>query len=193
MEENIKKQDRRVLKSKKAIKRAFMSILATKDINDITIKNIADVADVDRKTVYNYYNGTYEILNEIENEMVASINETVKSINLDGTPNQHFLIFKKISEVVNANMEFYSVLMKLNYDSQLIKKLISLFSEYAKKLLSQAKLPNGVTVEYASIFIASGVLNTYYQWFNSDKTVSLDDLSKQLATLVVNSIAAYNN
>ena len=193
MEENIKKQDRRVLKSKKAIKKAFMSILATKDINDITIKNIADVADVDRKTVYNYYNGTYEILNEIENEMVASINEAVKSINLDGTPNQHFRIFKKISEVVNANMEFYSVLMKLNYDSQLIKKLISLFSEYAEKILSQVKLPDGVTVEYASIFIASGVLNTYYQWFNSDKSVSLDDLSKQLATLVVNSIAAYNN
>ena len=193
MEENIKKQDRRVLKSKKAIKKAFMSILATKDINDITIKNIADVADVDRKTVYNYYNGTYEILNEIENEMVASINEAVKSITLDGTTNQHFLIFKKISEVVNANMEFYSVLMKLNYDSQLIKKLISLFSEYAEKLLSQVKLPDGVTVEYASIFIASGVLNTYYQWFNSDKSVSLDDLSKQLATLVVNSIAAYNN
>lgn len=188
MEENIKKQDRRIIKSKKAIKKAFMSILATKDINDITIKNIADLADVDRKTVYNYYNGTYEILNEIENEMVSTINDAVESLDLEGNLDQQISIFKKITDVINDNFEFYSILMKLNYDSQLIKKLISLFSEYAKKILNKFKLPNGVNVEYASTFIASGVLNTYYKWFNSDRSISLDDLSNQLYILVTNSI-----
>ena len=118
MEENIKKQDRRIIKSKKAIKKAFMSILATKDINDITIKNIADLADVDRKTVYNYYNGTYEILNEIENEMVSTINDAMESLDIEGNLDQQVNIFKKITEVINANFEFYSILMKLNYDSQ---------------------------------------------------------------------------
>lgn len=188
MEENIKKQDRRIIKSKKAIKKAFLSILATKDINDITIKNIADLADVDRKTVYNYYNGTYEILNEIENEMVSTINDAVESLDLEGNLDQQISIFKKITEVINDNFEFYSILMKLNYDSQLIKKLISLFSEYAKKILNKFKLPNCVSVEYASTFIASGVLNTYYKWFNSERSISLDDLSNQLYILVTNSI-----
>ena len=189
MEENIKKQDRRIIKSKKAIKKAFMSILATKDINDITIKNIADLADVDRKTVYNYYNGTYEILNEIENEMVSTINDAMESLDLEGNLDQQINIFRKITEVINDNFEFYSILMKLNYDSQLIKKLISLFSEYAKRILNKFKLPAGVSVEYAAIFIASGVLNTYYKWFNSDKSISLDDLSNQLYVLVTNSIS----
>ena len=188
MEENIKKQDRRIIKSKKAIKKAFMSILATKDINDITIKNIADLADVDRKTVYNYYNGTYEILNEIENEMVSTINDAVESLDVEGNLDQQINIFKKITEVINDNFEFYSILMKLNYDSQLIKKLVSLFSEYAKRILNKFKLPNGVSGEYASTFIASGVLNTYYKWFNSDRSISLDDLSNQLYILVTNSI-----
>ena len=188
MEENIKKQDRRIIKSKKAIKKAFMSILATNDINDITIKNIADLADVDRKTVYNYYNGTYEILNEIENEMVSTINDAVESLDIEGNLDQQVNIFKKITEVINSNFEFYSILMKLNYDSQLIKKLISLFSEYAKKILNKFKLPNGVSVEFASTFIASGVLNTYYKWFNSERSISLDDLSNQLYILVTNSI-----
>ena len=188
MEENIKKQDRRIIKSKKAIKKAFMSILATKDINDITIKNIADLADVDRKTVYNYYNGTYEILNEIENEMVSTINDAVESLDLEGNLDQQINIFRKITEVINDNFEFYSILMKLNYDSQLIKKLISLFSEYAKKILNKFKLPNGVSVEYASTFIASGVLNTYYKWFNSERSISLDELSNQLYILVTNSL-----
>ncbi len=181
--EGQKKQDRRILKSKKAIKKAFMSILATKDINDITIKNIADIADVDRKTVYNYYSGTYEILNEIENEMVSSINEAVRSIDFEGH-NLHLLIFKKISEVVNSNIEFYNVLMKLDYNSQLMKKLISLFNDYAKKILTRYKLPASVTVDTAAIFITSGILNAYYKWFNSDRTITLDELSNQLSSLV---------
>lgn len=188
MEENTRKPDRRIMKSKRAIKKAFLTILSTKDINDITIKNIADVADVDRKTVYNYYNGTYEILNEIENEMVNTINETVKSINIEGNIGSHELIFKKISEVVTSNMEFYNILMKLSYDSQLIKKLITVFSEYSKKIIAQYKLPEGLTVENASIFITSGILNVYHRWFNSDRTVSFEEVSSQLATLVASSL-----
>jgi AcrR family transcriptional regulator len=188
MEENTRKPDRRIMKSKRAIKKAFLTILSTKDINDITIKNIADVADVDRKTVYNYYNGTYEILNEIENEMVNTINETVRSINIEGNIGSHELIFKKISEVVTSNMEFYNILMKLSYDSQLIKKLITVFSEYSKKIIAQYKLPEGLSIDNASIFITSGVLNVYHSWFNSDRTVSFDEISNQLATLVANSL-----
>ena len=188
MEENTRKPDRRIMKSKRAIKKAFLTILSTKDINDITIKNIADVADVDRKTVYNYYNGTYEILNEIENEMVNTINETVRSINIEGNIGSHDLIFKKISEVVTSNMEFYNILMKLSYDSQLIKKLITVFSEYSKKIIAQYKLPEGLSIDNASIFITSGVLNVYHSWFNSDRSVSFEEISNQLATLVANSL-----
>ena len=188
MEENTRKPDRRIMKSKRAIKKAFLTILSTKDINDITIKNIADVADVDRKTVYNYYNGTYEILNEIENEMVNTINETVRSINIEGSIGSHELIFKKISEVVTSNMEFYNILMKLSYNSQLIKKLITVFSEYSKKIIAQYKLPEGLSIDNASIFITSGVLNVYHSWFNSDRSVSFEEISNQLATLVANSL-----
>ena len=40
-----KKTDRRIAKTKKAIYRAFAELLSEKNINDITIKDIADRAD----------------------------------------------------------------------------------------------------------------------------------------------------
>ena len=64
-----KKTDRRVLKTKRAIRNAFATLLSEKDLNAITIKDISDVADINRKTVYNYYAGIHEILDEIENEI----------------------------------------------------------------------------------------------------------------------------
>ena len=49
-----KKTDRRVIKTKRAIRNAFAELLSHKDINDITIKDIADTADINRKTGCNY-------------------------------------------------------------------------------------------------------------------------------------------
>ena len=70
MEEMVKRQDRRVSRTKRAIRNAFLNLLAEKELEKITIREIADGADVDRKTVYNYYSGVYDILDELENELV---------------------------------------------------------------------------------------------------------------------------
>ena len=45
--------------------------------------------------------------------------------------------------------------MKLNYDSQLIKKLVSLFSEYAKKILVQSNLKLVITVARKAIHVSN--------------------------------------
>ncbi|MBQ6092762.1 MAG: TetR family transcriptional regulator, partial [Clostridia bacterium] len=65
-------EDRRVRKTKKAIRNAFAALLATQDINQITVKEIADKADINRKTFYNYYRGIHEVMDEIENSLVQA-------------------------------------------------------------------------------------------------------------------------
>lgn len=57
MEKSEKKTDRRVIKTKKAIHMAFVKLLSQKSVNEITVKDIADEADINRKTFYNYYSG----------------------------------------------------------------------------------------------------------------------------------------
>ena len=128
MEENIKKQDRRIIKSKKAIKKAFMSILATKDINDITIKNIADLADVDRKTVYNYYNGTYEILNEIENENLIKGEEDINSEKTKENENSQIIKTCK-------KMKIISIKRDITIASDKFKSMEISFDKTKKKII----------------------------------------------------------
>lgn len=69
-----------MIKTKRAIRNAFAALIAEKDLNDITIKDISDVADINRKTVYNYYGGIHEILDEIENELVSSFEKVIQEI-----------------------------------------------------------------------------------------------------------------
>ncbi len=80
--EERKTVDRRTRKTKKAIRHAFAELLTQKDINDITIRDIADLADINRKTFYNHYAGIYQIVDEIENEIVLAFESVLEDVDL---------------------------------------------------------------------------------------------------------------
>ena len=60
--------DRRVKYTKKVIKDTFLSLLEDKDISNISVKELCDIADVNRGTFYRYYEDIYDLLKKIEEE-----------------------------------------------------------------------------------------------------------------------------
>ena len=50
-----KPTDRRVLRTKKNIRQAFLHLLSEKSLSQITVKELSDLADINRKTFYMYY------------------------------------------------------------------------------------------------------------------------------------------
>ncbi len=103
-----KKTDRRVIKTKKAIRNAFITLLAQKDYNSISIKDIADVADVDRKTVYNYYAGIYEIREELENDLIILWKDAIQQLDFKNHISNPQRIFEILTEIIDSNFELYS-------------------------------------------------------------------------------------
>ena len=99
-----KKLDRRVIKTKKAIRNAFAKLISEKDINKITIKDIADTADINRKTFYNYYSGVYEIIEEIERELVGEFEDLLSGIDLKATLRNPSVLFSRLTEKISDNL-----------------------------------------------------------------------------------------
>ncbi|SFE75601.1 transcriptional regulator, TetR family [Paenibacillus algorifonticola] len=56
--------DRRVLKTREAIMRAFIALMAEKNFEHITINEIADQANVNRGTVYLHYVDKFDLLDQ---------------------------------------------------------------------------------------------------------------------------------
>ncbi|WP_187768227.1 TetR/AcrR family transcriptional regulator [Paenibacillus sp. PL91] len=61
----MSKVDRRILKSQEAIKKAVVELMSEKDFDDITMQEISDRANVNRKTIYLHYNDKYDLLNNL--------------------------------------------------------------------------------------------------------------------------------
>lgn len=183
--EKSRKPDRRVAKTKTAIKTAFINLLSEKEMINITVKDVADRADVDRKTVYNYYDGTFAILEELENDFIKLLEEAELKLDFENNKSNPIAIFNKLTEIFNENIELYSKLMKLDSNSQLVAKMnSSLVKKVKDVIIDYANEATQYNVDNTSLFVTAGLIAVYQNWFNSDRSISLEELSKQAGLLV---------
>ena len=184
-----KKEDRRVARTKRAIRNSFITLLAEKELDKITIKDVADGADVDRKTVYNYYCGVYEILDEIENELVSGLRRAVEEGEF--RPLDAKMAFAGVKKLVEDNFELYALLMKVDSNSRLISKIVVEIREGIRNILKKSTFILPGKIDLAAEYVTAGVFAAYRYWFNSDRTQSLEDFTDSVAQLVMGGLPKY--
>lgn len=71
--------DKRVRHTRRALRQALMELMQRKSVNEISVKEICDLAGINRNTFYAHYGTPRDILTEIENEYYAEMNRIQES------------------------------------------------------------------------------------------------------------------
>lgn len=183
-----KKTDRRVIKTKHAIFKAFVELLNEKDLNQITITDIAKKANINRKTFYNYYSDAYEVMEEIENLTVEAFINNIGTVKFTNMADFLTEIFIKFTETVNKDLEFFNLLFKTNNRSFLIVKIVEALKKYVQKRIEESNELDMRRFEVVSNFYLSGVLSVYMNWFMNNYDQSIEEISALLTELVLHGI-----
>jgi AcrR family transcriptional regulator len=178
------KTDLRVIKTKKAIRNAFAELLSEKDIQKITIKDIADTAVINRKTFYNYYAGVYSVIDEIENEIIMAFIDALRDVDFRQLLHEPYEIFIKLTLIINSDFDFYSRLMRMDSNTSLISKIIQALEFSIKKTFSEQISIDKSTLDLAFDYAVAGMIAVYQKWFNSDRTESIEEISKSLSIII---------
>lgn len=183
--------DRRVIRTKKAIKNAFARLLTEKDINDITISDIAAVADINRKTFYNYYSGVHEVIDEIENDIISHVDEALTDIDFKSSLESPYRIFEKLTAVINTDMDFFGYLLSMNSNVSLSSKIVELLTMKVRALLKQSIEIEDDRLDLMLVFMISGMVAVYKQWFNSERSEPVEELSRRMNVLAFKGLNGY--
>lgn len=183
MEEIRKKIDRRVIKTKRAIRRAFLETLQGKELDKITMKEIADRADVDRKTVYNYYASPQKIFEELEDEAMQELDRRTKGLRYE--PENPLAIFEVLTDMFTSNWEVSTHFMHMEMNSRLIVKIIEHLRVKVRETISRSEEIKEERIELVTEFITAGLFSAYRYWFNAKEKCPLEEFSKGVATLVL--------
>ena len=175
--------DRRVIKTKKAIRNAFAKLLAVKDINDITVSDIAELADINRKTFYNYYPGIHSVIDEIENDISEAFSSVLGEINHREELENPFSIFEKLTSIINTDMDFYGHFFTMNGNTNMTNKIVNLLKEKAKPAMISQTGIDETTAETALTFMLYGMIAVFQSWFNSDRKRSIEDISEMISII----------
>lgn len=182
------RMDRRIIKTKRAIHKAFMELITSKAYKDITVKDIAELADVNRKTFYNHYNDIRELIDEIENEVVKSFDEAMEGINIHATLQDPELLCKRLLLIIDKCSDMCEHIMKIEYDGKLVTKISCALENSIRKTSGDQITLDDVTVHYLMLFAVAGMLQTYQTWFNSDRSETIESVTARISETVANGI-----
>ena len=174
MEPANRKSDLRVIKTKRAIHTAFAELLTEKDMDDITVTDIASRAMINRKTFYNNYRGVYELVDELENEVIRTFETAMQGIDFIENP---YAVFVKLTEIINSDMDFYGALLRSSRNAGLAHKIRQTLQQKAQDLFaSRVELPPD-QMEVMMNYSISGMVAVYQSWFNSERRQLIEEVS----------------
>ena len=183
MDKTAKPVDRRVLKTKRAIRNAFAKLTAEKDINDITIIELAAAADINRKTFYNYYSGVYQVIEDIERDILQSYEVLLGNVEFKQSMDAPYSLFERFSKLINMDPEFFGCLLSMSGNTQMITRIMRLLKDKTReKMVSQLDIEEykaDIMIDY----VLSGMLSVYQHWFASDRSVPIEEVTQIISTM----------
>lgn len=75
--------DKRTQKTKNCILQALFKLLEKKSLDDITITELAETANINRKTFYAHYNSVQDVIEETGNEIADNLLTLCKEMSND--------------------------------------------------------------------------------------------------------------
>ena len=185
------KTDIRVIKTKKAIREATLSLLAKKNIDDISITELALTAQINRKTFYNYYQNVYQVIDEIENETVEKFASAIKSTDwFNGDELDFHKVFFCVTQSVRDNMEFFRYLLNISKTSIVIVKVETTLKERAKKYFKKYLDIDDDLLALALDYVVSGMFSVFRRWLQSGQKMSIDEVTESVGRMSLGSINA---
>ncbi len=160
----MRNDDKRVQKTRSALRNALIHLMKTKSIDEITVKQLCLAANIQRSTFYCHYNLPLDILSEIEDEVIAEIKEIMPNPD-DCTRRYTFILYEKAFEVFYRHPDLSWLLMGKHTDKKFSRKFAALLYEVLiKEWSSLYKLQNKAIMGYAFEFFAAGTLGVIHKW-----------------------------
>ncbi|HCR68475.1 MAG TPA: hypothetical protein DIV43_04890 [Erysipelotrichaceae bacterium] len=113
--------NRKIQITKRCIREALFECLKEKDINKITISSLCEKADINRSTFYKYYGSQYDVIKEMEQEVIQLINEQ-----LNDQPKETSFI--QLLQFLKSNKETIKIFFECNVDNEFPKQVLALDS-----------------------------------------------------------------
>ena len=189
--------DRRIRKTRRVIRQCLTELLKTKRIQDITVREISEKADINRGTFYLHYRDIFDLMEQIENELLEELEDVLNHFKASDLLSNPALVLTRVFQLVKENSDMVSILIGQNGDINFVNRLKDIVREKCLKdwmelfrpgagggrqtsRSSQNTLLDDSAFEAYYSFTVTGCIGLVQYWLDS----GLKETPEQLASLV---------
>lgn len=178
-----KKQPEITMMTKQTIKDAFWELYKEKKIEKITVKDITLKAGYNRSTFYAYFTDVYDILEQIEEDLMPGIEHLPPiDTSMEHSPD----LFENIIAAYEKNSAYYSVLLSENGDPRFAIKMKNVFKSMMIEAITNRVNISPEEMDYALEFLVGATLSIVKHWFDQDKNIPMQQLIPLMYKLMDN-------
>ena len=159
----------RVRLTKSLLKGALTDLLKEKDLVKISVRELCDIAQINRTTFYKYYGSQFDLFSEMEEDLFIEIEKNlVVSANMDpGIIRQRFI---NLLIYFQNNREFCQILINTNTDNNFPEKLLNFhpIKDYLNYLIASNRYTES-QASYVYDFIVHGGYQIARDWLNKEE------------------------
>ncbi|SHI73166.1 transcriptional regulator, TetR family [Clostridium cavendishii DSM 21758] len=180
-------------KTKRLLEETLVTLMAEKDFNKISIKDLTEKLDINRGTFYLHYKDKYDLLEQKENSILNELAEIIDNI-LKELPENFILpsnkkvllsFFTSMYRYIKENANFMKILLGPNGDLNFQMKLKNfienkLFENLSPKYAST----NNIHFKFLAAIASSAQIGIVEKWVKTDMKETPEELSTFVSNIV---------
>lgn len=186
-----KKVDRRVIKTRRQLKKGLAALMKEKSVNQITVKELVEEVDINRSTFYLHFKDIQDLLREIEENMEAQIKRAIEEHPIVSCNENAFYFIEDMFRVLDEEREISKALIGPNGDMGFIHRIERIIKENSRGTLEKMFPGKKEDLKYFYAFCLSGCLGLVKVWLNEGEEKSPEEMAQMTFNMIANAKDAF--
>ena len=186
-----KKVDRRVIKTRRQLKKGLAALMKEKSVNQITVKELVEEVDINRSTFYLHFKDIQDLLREIEENMEAQIKRAIEEHPIVSGNENAFYFIEDMFRVLDEEREISKALIGPNGDMGFIHRIERIIKENSRGTLEKMFPGKKEDLKYFYAFCLSGCLGLVKVWLNEGEDKSPEEMAQMTFNMIANAKDAF--
>ncbi len=183
--------DKRYKQTHIKILKSFKELILEKDYRGISISEVAQKADINRKTFYRHFDTIHDILEELQEEIIGDLSELKEYIIPPFSIDTYKTSIKGLLNIIYKNRELHSMLISNGEYRYLFDKIREIMTEQISSSYGKLDIKDQKKLKFYLRFASFGFLFSLGEWLSSKNPMPEEEFIENSATVLFNSRKAF--
>jgi AcrR family transcriptional regulator len=178
---NMNDDDRRVLRTRRLLKKALLDLISERPFEEITIRDITDHADIGYATFFRHYDGKDELMLELFSEMLKELESIQPRHSERYFEEEGYRLFKHVQE----NLSMYRGILDSRVFARKFRTHMSeIVQMHIHNHISQV-MNKAIPTEIAANHMVSSLLGLIDWWLSNEMPYTIERMAMVYDLLII--------